>query len=126
MPQQVIIQIILIVALLFIGIGLTRSAAGARHQAVRRLLVLLFVVFAVVAVLLPDVLTRVARLVGVGRGADLLLYILVIAFLGFLASSFRKTAQLEDRITQLSRAVALLTVQEPPRSPDAGPEGDMD
>lgn len=133
MSQQIVIQAVLIVSLLFIAVGLTRSTASARHQAVRRIMLVGFVVFAVTAVLFPETLTRIARLVGVGRGADLLLYALVIAFLGALASTFKKTSQLEDRITQLSREVALLRVEEPagdvPRpdaasGPDAGAEDD--
>lgn len=115
MSQQIVIQAVLIVSLLFIAVGLTRSTASARHQAVRRIMLVGFVVFAVTAVLFPETLTRIARLVGVGRGADLLLYALVIAFLGALASTFKKTSQLEDRITQLSREVALLRVEEPPK-----------
>lgn len=122
MSQQIVIQVVLIVSLVFIGLGLTRSTASARHQAVRRILLLLFVVFAVFAVLLPETVTWIARLVGVGRGTDLLLYALVIAFLGALAATFTKTAQLEDRITQLAREVALLRVEEPPKNDPAQTE----
>jgi len=129
-PRQLVIQIILLAALVVIGVMLTRSAAGARHQAIRRILLVVFVIFAATTVLFPQALTELARLVGVGRGADLLLYALVIAFLGYVSTSYRRMSRMEDRIAQLSRQVALSTVRQPsvtlppaPQAPSgAGPE----
>ena len=111
--SQLVIQILLLIALVVIGVMLTRSAAGARHQAIRRILLLGFVVFAAATVLFPQALTEVANLVGVGRGADLLLYAMVIAFLGYITTSYRRMSRMEDRIAQLSRQLALSTVVSP-------------
>ncbi|WP_248258459.1 DUF2304 domain-containing protein [Georgenia sp. EYE_87] len=102
-----LIQIILLVAIAIITVLLTRSTAGARHQAVRRLMLVGFVLLAVLSVLFPSWLTWLARLLGVGRGADLLLYALVIAFLSSLATTYRTTALLNRRITVLARKIAL-------------------
>ena len=102
-----LIQIILLAAIAVITVLLTRSTAGARHQAVRRLLLAGFVVLAVLSVLFPSWLTLLARSLGVGRGADLLLYALVIAFLSSLATTYRTTSLLNRRITVLARKVAL-------------------
>lgn len=102
-----LIQIILLAAIAIITVLLTRSTAGARHQAVRRLLLAGFVVLAVLSVLFPSWLTVLARFLGVGRGADLLLYALVIAFLSSLATTYRTTSLLNRRITVLARKVAL-------------------
>ena len=111
--SQLVIQILLLIALVVIGVMLTRSAAGARHQAIRRILLLGFVVFAAATVLFPQALTEVANLVGVGRGADLLLYAMVIAFLGYITTSYRRMSRMEDRIAQLSRQLALSAVVSP-------------
>lgn len=89
MLDQPLIKVILLVAIVAVTVMLTRSTAGARHQAIRRLMLIGFVGLAVVAVLFPGLLTQVAQFVGVGRGADLLLYGLTITFLG---SSPRPTA----------------------------------
>ncbi|WP_447924804.1 DUF2304 family protein [Georgenia muralis] len=132
-----LIQIILLAAIAVITVLLTRSTAGVRHQAVRRLMLVGFVVLAVVSVLVPSWLTWLARLLGVGRGADLLLYALVIAFLSSLATTYRSTALLNRQITVLARKVALaeaaLAVQEqrpsvvaPPLSITAAAENDAD
>jgi hypothetical protein len=55
----------------------------------------------------PNDLTRVAHLVGVGRGADLVLYALVVAFTFSVVNFYLRQRELKQRITQLARAVAL-------------------
>src|SRR5690554_3276771 len=102
-----LIQVVLILAILGVALLLNRSTADSRHQAIRRLLLLGFVVAAVVSVAIPSVLSRIAAFVGVGRGTDLLLYALVIAFLSYIATSLRRTRQLTSRITVLARELAL-------------------
>jgi len=102
-----VIQVVLIVAIIGVALLLNRSTADSRHQAIRRLLLLGFVVAAVASVAFPAVLSYLAGFVGVGRGTDLLLYALVIAFLSYIATSMRRTRQLTARITVLARELAL-------------------
>lgn len=102
-----LIQIILLAAVAGIAVLLTRSTAGARHQAIRRLCLLLFVVGAAVSVIFPQVLSRLANAVGVGRGADLLLYSLVIAFLSYISTSHRRMNRMSRQITLLTRELTL-------------------
>jgi hypothetical protein len=108
-----VFQIAAVVAVILIAFFILRGG-GARHQAVRRILLVLFVVGAGVSVFFPQLLTKLANLVGIGRGTDLLLYILVIAFLGFAATTYRRNRQLEMEITELSRRIALLAAAKPP------------
>ncbi|WP_432522534.1 DUF2304 domain-containing protein, partial [Kineococcus sp. SYSU DK006] len=107
------IQVVLIVAVLCVGALLVRSTAGERHQAVRRILLGALVVLAVASILAPGAVTVVARAVGVGRGTDLLLYGLVVAFLGALVSAYRRQRALESRLTQLTRRLALDEAEPP-------------
>ncbi|TRW47534.1 DUF2304 domain-containing protein [Georgenia yuyongxinii] len=100
------IQLLLLLGIAATVIPLTRSA-GARHQAIRRLLLGAFVLLAVFAVLFPSVLTSVANALGVGRGTDLLLYLLVIAFLTYVSSSYRRLTGLNQKLTVLARELAL-------------------
>ncbi|QDB80649.1 DUF2304 domain-containing protein [Georgenia sp. 311] len=102
-----VIQVLLLVAVSVVAVLLTRGTANARHQAIRRILLVGFVVVAAASVMFPDWLTWLARQVGVGRGADLLLYALVIAFLSYIATSYRRMSELERRITVLTRELAL-------------------
>ena len=122
-PNRAWIQIILIVGIVAAGVMLTRTSAGARHQAIRRVLFAVFAAVAVYFVLFPNVATRVARLVGVGRGADLLLYALVVAFFGFMATTFRRFAAMERRTTELARQLAIARAPQVPTLPPT--DGDV-
>ncbi|MDO4242211.1 MAG: DUF2304 domain-containing protein [Actinomyces sp.] len=115
MSSQIVIQTVLITVIAAVGWMMLRSPGGARHQAGRRLVTLTFVLFAIIAVAMPSLTTTVAHWVGVGRGADLLLYALVAAFLVQLLSSFRRQAAQERKITRLARRIALDDAPEPPR-----------
>ena len=106
-----------------------RSPGGARHQAGRRLATLAFVFFAIAAIAVPSLTARLAHLVGVGRGTDLLLYALVVGFLIQILSSFRRNAARERQITRLARRIALDTAPDPhqeaaERHPDSRPTRD--
>jgi len=68
---------------------------------------LLFAGIGVVAVLFPGTITWVANQIGVGRGADLLLYVLVIVFIGNLAMQSRRATELGRKITLTTRRLAI-------------------
>jgi hypothetical protein len=108
-----VFQIAAVVAVIIIAFFILRGG-GARHQAIQRILLVLFVLGAGVSVFFPQLLTSVAHLVGIGRGTDLLLYVLVVAFLGFAATTYRRNRQLENQITELARQIALLGASAPP------------
>ena len=103
---MLVIQILLIVAVLLVGARLLRSV-GARTQALRRLLLLGLGVFAVLSILFPEIWNEFASWVGVGRGTDLLLYGLLVAFLGYITTSYVRFRDLEVRYTKLARRIAL-------------------
>ena len=107
-----IIQILLVLGIVAI-IAWLFVTRGAKQLAVRRLLVIAFAVFAVLAVIFPSVLSQVANLVGVGRGADLLLYATVLVLLGFLALQEARTKAAEKRTTYLARRLSLDEAETP-------------
>jgi hypothetical protein len=102
-----LIQIVLVAAIAVVAVLLTRSTANARHQAIRRLLLVGFVIVAVLSVLYPEWLSYLANLLDVGRGTDLLLYALVIAFMSYIATSHRRANMLSRKITLLTRELSL-------------------
>jgi len=64
-----------------------------------------------VAVINPDETTEIAKLVGIRRGADLLIYSAVLGFgVGFYVVSLR-LRQMSREITLLTREVALLEAE---------------
>lgn len=100
------IQLVLIIGIVVVALRLL-AGSGQRTQAVRRLALLLFAALAALSVLFPNVWTKVAHKFGIGRGTDLILYTLVIAFFSFVATMFRRQRENEQRYTQLARKVAL-------------------
>ena len=78
-----------------------------------RVLAILLFVTAVVAILVPDLTTRVANVLGVGRGTDLLFYLFVLgAVFAFIVVNAR-ILRLEDHITQLVRELGLSRARKP-------------
>src|SRR5450631_1239994 len=116
----VLIQLLLIVVVILVAARLLRGR-GARTQAVRRLGLLVFAGLAVWSILFPTVWNKVARLVGVGRGTDMVLYALVVAFLSFTLTTYVRFHDFETRYTKLARRLALDEAG-PPRPAASGAE----
>ncbi|RDH75733.1 DUF2304 domain-containing protein [Mycolicibacterium moriokaense] len=101
------IQALLIVSILALLFVLLRSRTSARTKAWVKVGGVLFVVAAVYAILRPDDTTVVANWLGVARGADLLGYGLIIAFVFTTLSTYLRFKDLELRQARLARAIAL-------------------
>ncbi|MBV7432763.1 DUF2304 domain-containing protein [Dermabacteraceae bacterium TAE3-ERU5] len=110
--RTLIIQVLLILSILGIAAWLFKKR-GAKQLAIRRLIIIAFVCFAVVTVMFPSLLSALAALVGVGRGTDLLLYATVVVLLGFLALQEARTKNQEKRTTYLARRLALDDAEQP-------------
>lgn len=106
MSKTVWIQIALIVVTLLVAARLL-IGSGQRTQAVRRLSLIVFAALAILSILIPKVWTKIAHAVGIGRGTDLILYALVVAFFSFVATAFKRQRENEQRYTQLARKMAL-------------------
>jgi len=117
MSTVVIIQAVLIAVVVLVVARLFRSR-GARAQAIRRVGLVVFAAFAAVSILFPDVWTRLAHKVGVGRGTDLVLYALVVAFLSFTVTTYLRFRDLETNYTRLARRIALTEAPRPDQRDD--------
>jgi small membrane protein len=115
-----LIQAILITTAFVLFVFFIRSSHSVRTQAVKRIGFVVFLILNLDAVLRPDDTTWLAHKVGVGRGADLVLYLLVVAFAFYSVNTFLRFRNLERRFTDLARAIALRDAQ-PPAVTDAPP-----
>ena len=97
----------LVVALVGVLVLFTRREHGLRMQVGKRLAFVAFIAVNVYGVLRPDDLTRVANRLGVGRGADLLLYGLLVSAVFVVVNTGLRFRAVERRITGLVRAFAL-------------------
>ncbi len=107
MHTQIVIKVLLVVGLLALIYMLVNKRPGARPRALRSIAYLLIIVMAIIAVIFPQCLTWIAGLVGVGRGADLLLYALVLMFFNHLIGARSHNAKQAQRFTDLARHVAI-------------------
>lgn len=99
-----ILSLLVIVALVgffMANRGTARSSAGVK------LLFVAFIVFGVYAMLRQNDVTWVANKLGIQRGLDLVLFLLVIAFAFTTVSTYLRFRDLEIRYAQLARAIAL-------------------
>jgi hypothetical protein len=106
------IKVVLILCVLGLGWSLLRGSSSANKGAVRRLVSVAVGLLGILAVLLPDTLTWLANQVGVGRGTDLLLYGLVVAFACATVAAWQRMHRLEERLARLTRELALRTVDD--------------
>jgi hypothetical protein len=108
-----LIQFLLIVAVVLLLLlflrhhGTTKSAAGVKIGFV------LFMILAAVAVVRPQEVSRLAEFVGVGRGTDLMLYGLVVAFGFATINTYLRFKELELRYARLARAIAIRSAEAP-------------
>ena len=108
--MTIIFQILALAAVVLVAL-LTLRGGGARRQAIQRLFMLFFILAAGSSIIAPQVWTFAARLLGVGRGADLLLYITVLAFLAFVGGTYRRFRRLENDMAEMARQLALTREQ---------------
>ena len=102
-----LVQLLLVTAILFILIRFLSSRNSFQTQAWKKILLLLFLLTAIVLIISPNILDGVAHFVGVGRGADLLLYALTIAFIFQVLSNYVKSKEEQKRIVILARKIAI-------------------
>ncbi len=99
-----VVAVLLIVSLIgffMINRGTARASAGVK------LLFVAFIVFGMYAMLRQSDVTWVANKLGIQRGLDLVLFLLVIAFAFTTVSTYLRFRDLEVRYAQLARAIAL-------------------
>lgn len=102
-----LIQILLVLAVVALLFLFVRSSGAVYVQASKRIALVLFALANIYAVMRPDDLTTVARLLGVGRGTDLVLYALVVAFMAGMFSFYQRFRIVDRRYTELARTVAI-------------------
>jgi hypothetical protein len=121
--SQIVIKVLLVAAFIVFALIVIVPSRGSRHLAVRRLALLAIFALGILTVVFPDITSRLAEIVGVERGTDLVLYAFVVVFVGnsiFMAAKFRHH---ERDITRLARALALAETPKPrPTTTDQLPD----
>ncbi|HEX7434077.1 MAG TPA: DUF2304 domain-containing protein [Anaerolineaceae bacterium] len=96
-------QILLISALALFILYIFR----ARSIFTDRLIYLACAATGIILVIDPDLATRIAHLLGVGRGTDLLFYLFIIVSLFYTAAMNSEIKRLKRQMTALVREIAI-------------------
>jgi small membrane protein len=96
-----------------------------------RLVLLVITASGIVLVIYPDLASWIANRLGIGRGTDLLLYLLVVAGLFFAVTITSEIKRLQRQVTELVRYIALSNPLDSNQDPgrvhlDAADEGHPD
>ena len=105
---MILIQAVLILGFLAFLFRVLVNPASYQLRAWIKILVTLFVLLATVTVIFPDMTNTIAHWVGVSRGADLLLYLLTMAFIFSIFHSYLQEKRSQKRIVLLARKLAIL------------------
>ena len=100
-------QWIIALALTVVGIYLLKARRSASQQAIRRLFIVIALLAGFVAVVFPNYTTVTAGFLGIGRGADLLLYSFVVVGLFYVVHQYRRQLWQEKLTTDLARSLTL-------------------
>ncbi|HMG56328.1 MAG TPA: DUF2304 domain-containing protein [Kofleriaceae bacterium] len=96
--------------LLLAGLAATGWLVFLRRTRLPFHIVIVFALLAVaaIAVIVPDITAEAAQLVGVGRGSDLVTYMVEVGTLFVLLHYYTKFVELERRMTDIVRELAIL------------------
>lgn len=124
---MILVQLILVAAFFSLFFVAIRSRTAHSVSASKKLFFLFFVLVVIAAVLSPAAVTWVANLVGVGRGTDLVLYILAVTFGFYVVNDYLRGQDNREQLHRLARQIAVLEAveryhldQHPEAAPDAG------
>ena len=96
-------QVLLIAALVLFMFYIFRL----RTAFLDRLVYVLCAIVGLIFVIDPPFSTQIANLLGIGRGADLLFYLFIIASLFYAVETRSRLRRMEQQITKLVRQVAM-------------------
>ena len=109
--QPILLAILAAVVLLYFSRLRSKAADG--------LIILICFGCASLMVMRPNIATRIANLVGVGRGADLIVYLALPGLLMMIFLLFSRTRELNAKLTMAVREYALRDVRLPPHVDNA-------
>ena len=109
--MTIIIQaFIIIIALIVLGTAL-RKRTSHSGRAIKKIGLVALALAMIIAVIFPDSTNTIAHSVGVGRGADLVLYLAVTGFILFAINDYLYKQNEREMMHKLARSIAILEAQ---------------
>lgn len=107
-----LIKILLIAFLATFFLYFINNSTKIRAKAWQKIIIFILPFLGIVSVVWPDGLNMIAKQLGIGRGADLLLYFLVVVFLFFGAKVYLKFKEVSIKQDKIISKIALLEKEE--------------
>jgi|SRR3569833_2780303 len=105
---MIVIQVILIFGFIFLFWRFLANPGSHQVHAWIKILTFLFTILAIVVVAFPDISNSVAHSLGVKTGANLLLYLLTLAFIFAVINTYSRRKEDEKRVAVVVRRLAIL------------------
>ncbi len=105
------IQIVVILVVAWLLWFVARQPAST-ISAMKKVGVVALMIAMIISVLIPQVTTGIANALGIGRGADLLLYGVAVAFVVYALTQYTRAQANRRVLYQLGRHLALLDASE--------------
>lgn len=109
---MILVQLLLVAAFVVLFFLALRSRTAHSVSATKKLAFLMFLVVVLVAVLSPDLVSEVANVVGVGRGTDLVLYLLAVMVCFYVVNDYLRSQDSRNQLHKLARRIAVLEALE--------------
>ena len=106
-----LIQIILLTVVIMILLYIVKNGANQKGRAYKRILLFILLTFSMLAIFWPEGTNNVAHVFGVGRGADLLLYCLAVAYFLTTLNVYIKLQEYRNNLHSLARRQAISEAQ---------------
>lgn len=102
-----IIKIVLTVSSTIIFLWAFRNRYRVELRAGARIFAFLLTALAIISILIPNVTQELADIVGVTRGTDLLLYVLVVVFAATSTGTYFRFREVDRTLASIVRANAI-------------------
>ena len=103
-----IIKVLLLVMISLSFVFFLKNSHKVAIKAWKRLALIGLLTLAILAVIFPEIVDDVAKAIGIGRGADLLLYATVVAFIFVTLNIYVKFREVSSRQEKIISHMALL------------------
>jgi len=105
---MMIIQLVLVIVFLYLLLKFLANPASTKMRAWKKIIGMVLVMGAIFVIIFPQTANDVAHFVGVGRGADLLLYVLTVAVILAGINLYIKSQQDNQRLVKIARKQAIM------------------
>jgi len=103
-----LIKTLLIICFTFLILYFGKNSEKTKARAWKKIFFMLFLILGIIFAIRPDLINDLAKSIGVGRGADLVLYCVVVAFIFVTINVYLKFKRLNLRIDKLVSQIAQL------------------